>query len=65
MIKTKTEVLQVRIDADLLERYRRYAEAEGYHVSVAIRKSMKSTCEQYEIYLARLEAQRLRELSKK
>lgn len=64
MIKTKTEVLQIRIDADLLERYRRYAEMEGYHVSVAIRRSMKATCDQYEQYLAKLEAERQHRLNK-
>lgn len=65
MSLNKTELLQIRIDAELLARFKRYSTYEGLHVSVAIRRMMINTCSQFESYIQRLEAEHQRHISKK
>lgn len=48
MLKKKTEVLQIRLETELLNRYKTMAEAQGYAVSVIIRSYMKNACDSYE-----------------
>jgi hypothetical protein len=65
MTDLKSEVLQIRVDTELLQRYKKYASDEGLHVSIAIRRYMKHACDQHERYQARIIAQHERELNKK
>ena len=48
MLKKKTEVLQIRLETELLNRYKSFAEAQGFAVSVIIRSYMKNICDSYE-----------------
>lgn len=65
MIKKKTQVLQIRVDEELLLRYKKFAEYQGVHISVALRHAMLQSCEQLDRHIAFLETKRLKEMNKK
>ena len=65
MTKSKTEILQIRIDLELLERFQKYTDSEGLSLSAAVRRCMKQMTDNYEAYLARQEAEKLRILNKR
>lgn len=64
MTTTKDKLIQIRIDSELLKRFEIYAQAQGLAISAAIRSNMKHTCDQYELYTARREAEQQRLLNK-
>ena len=65
MTTTKDKLIQIRIDSKLLRRFEIYANAYGVSISAAIRTNMKQTCDQYELYSARREAEQQRHLNKR
>lgn len=65
MANSKSEVLQIRIDAELLKRYKSFAHAQGLHVSIALRQYMKRQCDDFEAHHARQKAQQERDLNKR
>ncbi|MDI1361746.1 hypothetical protein [Methylotenera sp.] len=65
MTKSKTSIIQIRIEPELIERYQKYAQSEGFHLSVALRRDMKLRCEQYEAFLLRQEVELQRRLNAK
>ena len=55
-LKPKSELLQVRVEPELLERFRAFAESNHSTVSEAIRHFMRVYSEQYEKRLERARA---------
>jgi len=49
MLEKKTEVLQIRIETELLERFKKMADERGCKVSVLLRYYMNEICTQYEV----------------
>ena len=48
MLKKKEQVLQIRLDTELLGRFKAMAEHHGVSVSVMLRHSMESLCSNFE-----------------
>jgi antitoxin component of RelBE/YafQ-DinJ toxin-antitoxin module len=49
MLTKKTEVLQIRIETELLNRFKKMADERGAKVSVLLRYYMNEICTQYEV----------------
>ena len=65
MTKSKSKFLQLRIEPELHKRFEKYAEAEGLPISAAVRRCMTHAAHQYEVYLAKQEAEKQRILNKR
>jgi antitoxin component of RelBE/YafQ-DinJ toxin-antitoxin module len=65
MTITKDKVLQIRLDSELLRRYKHYADTQGLHISIAIRQQMMRVCDHFEHQEARSKVQQERELTTK
>lgn len=58
MLKEKSSLLQIRIEPDLLERFKRYSDKHGLHLSVALRYHIKNICDNDDQAEARKKAAR-------
>jgi len=48
MIKKKSELLQIRLEPELLSRFKSMSEEHSVHVSLLLRDIMLQACEHYE-----------------
>lgn len=62
---TKTEVIQIRVDTVLLERFKAYADYQQLTLSNAIRRAMNNYSNQFEHQLEKQETAKLKQAHKK
>ncbi len=65
MTKSKTETLQMRIDAELLQRFKNFADNQGLSISAALRQTMLRNCDQFDAYMKRKKFEEERWMNKK
>ena len=47
MLKRKSDLLQIRLEPELLSQFKAMSEERGVHVSLMLRHLMSQSCEQY------------------